>query len=265
MAIIIGEFGSAPEHKARGYESLGITVRGTEESVLRTFGIGNTDTVLVAGCFINGTYEREFLPMVRKDHPVVAVADNELCFLDMETGGLNGPQDNGEIGARYYPILEIALHVSDKDLNVIGEGLRIVIHHDEEAIQKLHPWALEQHAKSGLLEEVRKSQVTLQQAETMCIEYLQSVGARAYNRESKTGTIMAGNSIRFDRDFLDHQMPTLSKFFHYRQFDLSAINLACRLWAPEVNGKVHKKYKHLALEDILDSIDEARVYKNCLF
>lgn len=193
-------------------------------------------------------------------HPI------KLAFLDLETGGLDGMQPDGRIGAASFPILEIAMHVTDSELNILDdEGLRLVIHVAEEEITRMDAWAIEQHTKSGLLDEVRRSTITLRDAEALCIEHMRKHGAEKYNRKTKTGTIMAGNSIRFDRNYLNAQMPLLDSYFHYRQIDVSSIDLLNRIWRPEISARVHKEYKHLALSDIRETINEIRLYKETLW
>ena len=193
-------------------------------------------------------------------HPI------KLAFLDLETGGLDGMQPDGRIGAASFPILEIAMHVTDSELNILDdEGLRLVIHVAEEEITRMDAWAIEQHTKSGLLDEVRRSTITLRDAEELCIEHMRKHGAEKYNRKTKTGTIMAGNSIRFDRNYLNAQMPLLDSYFHYRQIDVSSIDLLNRIWRPEISARVHKEYKHLALSDIRETINEIRLYKETLW
>jgi oligoribonuclease len=190
----------------------------------------------------------------------------KLAFLDLETGGLDGMQPDGRIGAVSFPILEIAMHITDSELNIVdGEGLRLVIHVAEDELAQMSPWSIEQHAKSGLLDEVRRSALTLRDAEALCIEHMQKHGAEKYDRSAKTGTIMAGNSIRFDRNYLNAQMPLLDSYFHYRQIDVSSIDLLNRIWRPEISARVHKDYKHLALSDIRETINEIRLYKETLW
>ena len=191
---------------------------------------------------------------------------NRIAWLDLETGGLDGMQKNGTVGCIQYPILEIALIVTDSELNLSDEaGIRVVIHHSETVLAKMDSWALEHHQKSGLLDEVRASTIDIAQAEQLVIEYLRQNGATAYNRKTKSGTLMAGNSIKFDRNYLNCQMPELDTFFHYRQIDISSVALLCRLWKPEIEREVKKDYRHLALQDIKESIEEAKLYKRLLF
>jgi len=186
-----------------------------------------------------------------------------LLFGDLETGGLNGRLDNGALGMEYYPIFEVAFIVTDNELEQIGEPLRIVIHHSDETIARSHQWALETHTESGLIKEVKKSTVTLQQAEKMVIDHLKTLGIDAYNRETKTGAVFAGNSIMFDRSYLMCQMPKLHEYLHYRQLDISALALFARIFQPALERKVveAKQYKHKALPDIIESINELKTYR----
>ncbi|AGG58072.1 oligoribonuclease [Vibrio phage douglas 12A4] len=187
-----------------------------------------------------------------------------IAFGDLETGGLNGRLENGALGMEYYPIMEAAFIVTDGNLNPIGEPLRIVIHHDEETISKCSEWALNCHKESGLLDEVRASTISLEQAEVMIIDYFKSLGVEKYDRKTKEGAIFAGNSIMFDRSYIMCQMPTLNDYMHYRQIDISAIAMAARFWNPDLEKSVKKEYKHEALSDIQESIEELKVYKGFL-
>ena len=190
---------------------------------------------------------------------------NPLAFGDIETGGLNGRLENGALGMEYYPIFELAFIVTDSELNQLGAPIRLVIHHSNEDIAKSHSWALETHENSGLLDEVRASNITLANAEQLIIDHLKSLDIAAYNRKEKTGAIFAGNSIMFDRSYLMCQMPKLHEYFHYRQLDVSALALAVRLWRPELESEINKQYKHEALADIQETIDELKVYRGALF
>ncbi len=191
--------------------------------------------------------------------------NTKIAWGDLETGGLNGKLENGKLGMQYYPIFELAFILTDNNLNQIGQPLRIVINHDEETINTCHEWAIEKHTKSGLLDKVRESRIDLATAESIVIAWLKAMGIDSYDRKSRTGAIFAGNSIMFDRDFIQCQMPELHDYMHYRQMDVSAIALAARLWNPSIESLVVKEYKHEALADIQETISEARVYKNFLF
>ncbi|UCX03559.1 oligoribonuclease [Shewanella glacialimarina] len=189
-----------------------------------------------------------------------------FIFGDIETGGLNGRLDNGELGMEYYPILELAFILTDKDLNQIGEPLRVVVHHSDEVIATCNEWALDTHTASGLIDDVRASTVSLEQAELMVIDWLKGCGVTKYDFKSKQGVVFAGNSIMFDRSYIMCQMPILHEYMHYRQLDVSAIALAARAFNPELERKATsaKLYKHEALADIRESIEELRVYKQVL-
>ncbi|MGI2222619.1 oligoribonuclease [Shewanella baltica] len=190
-----------------------------------------------------------------------------FLFGDLETGGLNGRLDNGMLGMEYYPIFEAAFIVTDSELNQVGEALHIVIHQDDESIARSHEWALDVHTKSGLLDAVRASSVSLSQAEQMVIEHLKALGIPKHDRKAKTGVVFAGNSIMFDRSFIMCQMPELHEYMHYRQLDISALGLAAKAWAPEVERKAvdAKQYLHEALADIRESIAELKYYRDELF
>lgn len=188
-----------------------------------------------------------------------------LAWLDLETGGLNGRLDNGKLGMEYYPILEVAMIVTDSELNQVGGPLHIVIHQTEERIAECSEWAIDTHTKSGLLDQVRESTITLKQAESMIMEHLKSIGVEKYDRKAKTGALLAGNSIMFDRSYIMCQMPILNDYLHYRQLDVSVFNLAVRMLQPEIEERVVKEYKHEALADIRESIEEYAVYINALF
>lgn len=191
----------------------------------------------------------------------------KLVWLDLETGGLNGVLENGLLGMQHYPILEVAVIVTDAELNEVGKPLRIVINHDAKCIDLMSSWAKEVHTKSGLLDEVALSNITTEKAEQMIIAHLKSLGIDAYDRKKKKGGVMAGNSIMFDRSYIMCQMPELNDYLHYRQLDVSAINLTCQMFAPDLDKQVYemKQYKHEALADIRESIEELRIYQRHLF
>jgi len=190
-----------------------------------------------------------------------------LIFGDIETGGLNGRLDNGRLGMEYYPIFEIAIIVTDTDLNQVGDALRVVVYQDDIDIAMSHEWALKTHTESGLLREVQASGTTLKDAEQVILDYLEGLGVAKYNRKNHSGGIFVGNSIMFDRSFIMCQMPELHDYMHYRQLDISALALAARFWNPEVEQEVReaKQYAHEALADIKESIDELRIYKRVMF
>lgn len=186
---------------------------------------------------------------------------------DLETGGLNGRLENGKLGMEYYPIFELAFIVTDLNLEQVGEPLRLVIHHSDDDINKSHEWAIKTHTESGLLNEVRLSTLTLEQAEQRVIEHLKTLGIESYDSKEKTGAVFSGNSIMFDRSYLMCQMPKLHEYLHYRQLDISALALAARAFNPELEKEItsKKQYKHEALADIRESIAELKMYRSALF
>ncbi|WP_281645540.1 oligoribonuclease [Parendozoicomonas sp. Alg238-R29] len=189
-----------------------------------------------------------------------------FVWTDLESGGLNGRLSDGTLGCETLPILEIAIIVTDTDLNEIGEPLRLVVHHDTETLLSMSEWAINTHKESGLLGEVENSTLTLEEAEDAITSYLRGLGVQAYDRDAKTGGIMAGNSIHFDRSFIMAQMPTLNNYLHYRMLDVSAIALAARYFSPQLAGKAteFKQYQHEALADIRESVEELKVYREAL-
>lgn len=188
-----------------------------------------------------------------------------LLWCDMETGGLNGRQPNGRLGVEEYPIFELAAILTDVELNQIGEALRLVIHHPEDVIARSDEWAITAHTNSGLLEEVRQSTLSLADAEQQVLAYLKANGVNAYDRSARSGAIMVGNSIPFDRSFIMSQMPALNNYLHYRQLDISALALASRYWNPAIEKAAPTKtYTHRALTDIEESIAEARHYRSII-
>ena len=195
---------------------------------------------------------------------------NHLIFIDLETGGLNGRLLNGELGCEYLPILEVAIIVTDTNLNELGK-LHYVIKQTDEMLNRCDHYALEMHEKTGLIKRVISARqirnLDLSSVESTLIQDLERLGVNKYNRKDKTGGIVCGSSVAFDRSFMMAQMPTLNSYFHYRQIDVSSLALMCRMWQPELEKKAieHKRLEHKALADIRETIEELRIYKSHLF
>jgi oligoribonuclease len=171
-------------------------------------------------------------------------ADN-LIWIDLEMTGLNTETDR---------IIEIATIVTDKHLNVLGEGPVLAIHQPEHVLNAMDEWNRKQHGGSGLAARVRASTVTAAEAEQRTVEFL--------SRFLVAGkSPMCGNSICQDRRFLAREMPKLERFFHYRNLDVSTLKELARRWAPSVFEGVKKTSTHLALDDIRESIDELMYYR----
>ena len=151
-------------------------------------------------------------------------------------------------------IIEIATIVTDKHLKILDEGPVLAIHQSDETLAAMDEWNRRQHTASGLAARVRASSVTVQQAERATLNFLQTwiePGASP----------MCGNSICQDRRFMAREMPELERYFHYRNLDVSTLKELARRWNPEVFTGYQKTSKHLALEDIRDSIHELEHYR----
>ncbi|WBC06329.1 oligoribonuclease [Micromonospora sp. WMMA1976] len=157
-------------------------------------------------------------------------------------------------------LIEVAALVTDPDLNVLGDGVDVVIHADDEALDGMPEIVRTMHAKSGLTEEVRRSTVTLAEAEDMVLDYVTSCV-----KDPRTAPL-CGNSIATDRGFLARDMTRLDAHLHYRMIDVSSIKELCRRWYPRVYfGQPQKGLAHRALADIRESIRELEYYRRTVF
>jgi oligoribonuclease len=157
-------------------------------------------------------------------------------------------------------LIEIAALVTDADLNVLGEGIDVVIHADDAALNRMVDVVARMHSRSGLTEEVRASKVDLATAEEMVLDYI-----RSHVKQAKTAPL-AGNSIATDRGFIARDMPKLDEYLHYRMIDVSSIKELCRRWYPKIYyGQPEKGLAHRALADIEESIRELRYYRSTAF
>ena len=154
-------------------------------------------------------------------------------------------------------ILEIATLITDSELRILAEGPVMAIHQDEAILADLDEWNRTHHGASGLLERVRLSAYQVTDAETATLDFLaQYVPAGA--------SPLCGNSICQDRRFLARWMPRLEAYCHYRNLDVSTLKILAQRWAPEVARSFKKASRHLALDDIRESIDELRHYRTHL-
>jgi len=157
-------------------------------------------------------------------------------------------------------LVEVAALVTDPDLNVLGDGVDMVIHTEEEALTGMLDIVREMHERSGLTEAVRASAISLPQAEDMIMEYVTT-----WVPEPRTAPL-CGNSIATDRAFLARDMPRLDAHLHYRMIDVSSIKELCRRWYPRVYfGQPTKGLAHRALADIRESIRELEYYRRTVF
>ena len=157
-------------------------------------------------------------------------------------------------------LIEIAALVTDADLNVLGEGVDVVIHADDDALNGMVDVVARMHSRSGLTEEVRASTIDLATAEEMVMDYI-----REHVKSPKTAPL-AGNSIATDRGFITRDMPLLDDYLHYRMIDVSSIKELCRRWYPKIYyGQPEKGLAHRALADIRESINELKYYRRTAF
>ena len=179
----------------------------------------------------------------------MAVDKKHLIWIDLEMTGLDTLNDT---------IIEIATIVTDSELNILAEGPVFAIHTPDIVLNSMDDWNTRQHGQSGLIDRIRRSNVTMSQAETETIAFLSK-----YVESGRSP--MCGNSICQDRRFLARQMPTLERFFHYRNLDVSTVKELAYRWRPDILSSFEKKGNHLALDDIRDSIRELRHYKEHFF
>lgn len=168
-----------------------------------------------------------------------------LIWIDLEMTGLN-PDEN--------TIIEIATIVTDKNLKVLAEGPCLAINQPQSELSKMDEWNVNQHTKSGLIERVQHSKITLEIAQQQTLDFLMKwVDIHT--------SPMCGNSICMDKQFLRIYMPKLCHYFHYRQIDVSTLKELVKRWNPKAKMSFNKKSAHLALSDIYDSIEELKHYK----
>jgi len=183
--------------------------------------------------------------------PRVDAVRDELVWIDCEMTGLDLRSDK---------LIEIAVLVTDAELNVLGDGVDLVIHAEDAALSSMVDVVTEMHTRSGLIEEVRASTVDVATAETIALDYI-----REHVKQAKTAPL-AGNSIATDRGFIARDMPALDSFLHYRMIDVSSIKELCRRWYPRIYyGQPVKGLAHRALADIHESIRELQYYRRTAF
>jgi oligoribonuclease len=169
----------------------------------------------------------------------------QLIWIDLEMTGLNPDTDL---------IIEIATIVTDKDLNILAHGPVLAVHQSDEALAAMDEWNQTHHGQSGLIDRVKASTINDSEAERLTIEFL-----KLWVPENTSP--ICGNSIGQDRRFLYRYMPKLEAYFHYRNIDVSTLKELAARWAPAVKDGFNKESKHQALDDIIESIEELRYYR----
>lgn len=183
--------------------------------------------------------------------PTLSAVVDELVWIDCEMTGLDLRSDK---------LIEIAALVTDPDLNILGEGVDVVIHAEDAALSSMIDVVADMHARSGLTDEVKASTVDLAAAEAIVMDYIGD-----HVRQPKSAPL-AGNSIATDRSFIARDMPALDSFLHYRMIDVSSIKELCRRWYPRIYfGQPAKGLAHRALADIHESIRELQYYRRTAF
>ena len=172
---------------------------------------------------------------------------NNLVWIDLEMTGLEDE----------HLIIEIATIVTNGDLEEVAEGPSIAIKRSSQEMQNINEWSKEQHQKSGLLNHVANSLISINDAENQTLEFLA-------NWVEPGKSPICGNSIGTDRRFIRREMPRLDKFLHYRMVDVSTIKELVKRWYP-AKELPEKQSNHLALDDIRESIEELRWYRTTFF
>lgn len=171
--------------------------------------------------------------------------ESHLVWVDMEMSGLEPERDR---------ILEVAMIVTDKDLNLVAEGPVLVVHQSDAVLNAMDNWNKGTHGKSGLIDKVKASTLGDAEVEARMLDFMkQHVPART--------TPMCGNSICQDRRFMVRYMPALEAYFHYRNLDVSTLKELAKRWKPGIMDGFKKQNSHTALADIVESIEELKYYR----
>lgn len=173
-----------------------------------------------------------------------------LVWMDLEMSGLDPEEER---------ILEMVTLVTDSELEIVARGPEVVIHQPEDVLEAMDEWNQSHHGQSGLVDKVRRSEVSEIQAERRTLDFLAAIC------QPRTAPL-AGNSVHQDRRFLARYMPRLEKFLHYRIVDVSTLKELARRWYPDIYAQAPEKSKsHRALDDLLESIEELKYYRRNIF
>jgi len=174
---------------------------------------------------------------------------NPIVWVDLEMTGLES----------YQKIVEMAVIITDYDLNIIARGPDLVIYQPEDILLKMNPWCKTTFKMNGLTEKIRASKISTKECETKCLNFI-----KKYCEKGESP--LAGNSIHVDRTFLGREMPEFLSYLHWRIIDVSTVKELAHRWNPEVKcAAPAKKCLHRALDDIEESIKELRYYQNHFF
>jgi oligoribonuclease len=182
-----------------------------------------------------------------------------LVCVDLETGGLPTP----EFTAAEVPILEVGVILADAGTCEVVETYNLVIHQSEDMLNTMNDWCWEQHTKSGLVEEVRASELTLEQAEVLlCAQFDKWIAEYGLEEGREP---LCGSSVHFDRDFLKAQMPAFNAKLHYRNLDVSSIKEACKKFDLPIYQHPQDEASHRAIGDLRATLGELAFYKHVYF
>ena len=173
---------------------------------------------------------------------------NLLAWIDLEMTGLDPEK---------HHIIEIACLVTDSNLNIVAEGPELAIFQDEDILSLMNEWNVKQHTSSGLVEKIKSSDISIKEAEEECLNFFQS-----HIKQHKSP--LCGSSVSHDRRFLIKHMPKLANHFHYRHIDVSSFKEVIKRWYPETD-EFKKASSHRAMDDIKESVNELKFYREKLF
>jgi oligoribonuclease len=179
------------------------------------------------------------------DTTLLKKSDQNLIWLDCEMTGLDADKER---------LIEIAVIVTSPDLSVRIEGPVFVIHQSDELLSKMDKWNQGTHKKSGLIDKVKASTTTEEEAQTALLKFIGKYVGKGLSP-------CCGNTISQDRKFLERYMPKLDAYFHYRNIDVSTLKELAARWAPAVKDAFKKAQKHTALADVYESIEELAHYR----
>jgi len=174
--------------------------------------------------------------------------EQRLVWIDLEMTGLDIEKES---------IIEIATIITDGELNIIAHGPNVAITVDESLIEGMDEWNTTHHFESGLVDRIREQGVSLADAEKMTLDFLKEW-------VDPNTAPLCGNSVWNDRRFLEKEMPNVAEYLHYRMIDVSTVKELARRWYPEVD-KYPKKGAHLALDDIIESVEELNYFRDKVF
>lgn len=183
--------------------------------------------------------------------PTIAPKDNRIVWVDLEMTGLD---------PKRHVIVEVAALVTDAELNILDEGIDLVVHASKEELAEMDDFVTNMHSENGLIEQIKASTVTIEQAEEAVLGLVQKHCDPAHPAP------LAGNSIATDRAFIRAHMPRLDQALHYRMIDVSTIKELTRRWYPKAyQNQPAKGMAHRALADIVESIQELDYYRRAVF